>query len=69
MCPFSSFKRDHYIVICDVNISVYLVYTTEEMLSKPDILYPAINAFSSALQSPEHQVQTNCLRILSDILR
>ena len=66
MCHFSSFKSDHY---TDVDISVYLVYTTEEMLSKPDILSPAINAFSSALQSPEHQVQTNCLRILSDILR
>lgn len=50
-------------------IKVYLIYTTEEMLSKPNILYPAINAFSSALQSPEPQVQTNCLRILSEILR
>merc|ERR1719219_433133 len=50
-------------------IKVYLIYTSEEMLSRPNILYPAINAFSSSLQSPEHQVQTNCLRILSDILR
>ena len=52
-----------------LDISVYLIYTTEDMLAKPNILYPAINAFSSALQSPEPQVQTNCLRILSEILR
>lgn len=50
-------------------IKVYLLCCTEEMLAKPNIIYPAINAFSSSLQSPHIQVQTNCLKILSEILR
>lgn len=50
-------------------ISVYLLYSSQEMLSRPNIIYPAINAFSSCLQSQQIQVQTNCLNILSDLLR
>ena len=53
----------------DSIILVYLVSSTRSCVSSPNIKYPCVNAFSACLQSRDVQIQTEAIKILSEIFR
>merc|ERR1712156_631673 len=50
-------------------IKVYLTHGVPELLAAPDTRYPAVNAFSSSLQSTDIEVQIRCLALVCQICR
>jgi len=50
-------------------IKVYLTHGVPELLAAPDTRYPAVNAFSSSLQSTDIQVRIQCQALVCAICR